>query len=50
MRKLIGNSDPNLAEIGSIRGDFSRDRGKNVIDSSLTKDEADRNIHIWFTE
>ncbi|HON21598.1 MAG TPA: nucleoside-diphosphate kinase [Candidatus Paceibacterota bacterium] len=58
IRKMVGNSVPALAEMGTIRGDFSVDssilanRGKraihNLIHASETPEEADHEIAFWF--
>ena len=58
IRKLIGSTLPNNAELGSIRGDFSLDsptvaniEGRslhNIIHASETVLEAQKEISIWF--
>jgi len=58
VRKLVGNSIPALAEMGTIRGDFSVDsaafankdkRGvHNLIHASETPDEAQHELEFWF--
>ena len=58
LRKLAGNSCPNLAEMGTIRGDYSVDspaaanRDKraihNILHASETPDEAKHEIDYWF--
>ncbi len=58
VRKMIGNSIPAMAEMGTIRGDFSVDssvlanRSKraihNLIHASETEIEADHEINFWF--
>lgn len=58
IRKLIGSTLPNNAELGSIRGDFSLDsptvaniEGRslhNIIHASETVEEAKKEIAIWF--
>ena len=59
VRKLCGNSLPNLAEMGTIRGDYSVDSaalanaGKravhNVIHASETPEEAAHELEYWFS-
>jgi nucleoside-diphosphate kinase len=59
VRKLTGNTLPVLAEMGTIRGDFSVDspiaanRGKrgvrNLIHASETPEEAKHEIEFWFS-
>ncbi len=58
VRKMVGNSIPAMAEMGTIRGDFSVDssvlanRSKraihNLIHASETETEADHEINFWF--
>lgn len=58
IRKQVGNTLPNLADLGTIRGDFSVDspasanRDKravyNVVHASETSDEARHEIKHWF--
>jgi nucleoside-diphosphate kinase len=59
VRKLTGNTLPVLAEMGTIRGDFSVDspiaanKGKrgvrNLIHASETPEEAKHEIEFWFS-
>lgn len=59
VRKLCGNTMPALAEMGTIRGDFSVDsaaaanRGKravhNIVHASETPEEAKHEIAFWFS-
>ena len=59
VRKLCGNTMPALAEMGTIRGDFSVDsaaaanRGKrpvhNILHASETPKEAKHELAFWFS-
>src|SRR3989344_6158506 len=59
MRKLVGNSIPALAEMGTIRGDFSVDSAAlanknqravhNLIHASETPQEATHELSYWFS-
>lgn len=59
MRKLCGNTIPALAEMGTIRGDFSVDspaianRAKravhNIVHASETDGEAKHELSFWFS-
>ncbi len=59
VRKLCGNTVPSIAELGSIRGDFSADSPTaanaskraiyNLIHASETPEEARHEIALWFT-
>jgi len=58
VRKMVGNSIPALAEMGTIRGDFSVDSAvlanrqkraiHNLIHASETEKEASHEIDFWF--
>jgi len=58
VRKIIGNTIPLFAELGTIRGDFSIDSPdlstkekralQNLVHASSTIEEAKREISIWF--
>jgi nucleoside-diphosphate kinase len=58
IRKLVGGTNPQDAEPGTIRGDFAIDSFKmadqsgrpiqNLIHASGAVDEADREIDLWF--
>lgn len=60
LRKMAGNTCPNLAEMGTIRGDYSVDspasanRDKraihNIIHCSETPEEAEKEINHWFSK
>lgn len=59
VRKIIGNTQPSLADMGTIRGDFSVDsaaaanRDKraiyNLVHASETPAEAEHEIKFWFS-
>lgn len=59
VRKLCGNTMPALAEMGTIRGDFSVDsaaaanRNKravhNIVHASETPEEAEHELKFWFS-
>jgi nucleoside-diphosphate kinase len=59
MRKLAGHTIPAMAEMGTIRGDFSVDspvlankekRGiKNIVHASENVEEAENEIKLWFS-
>lgn len=59
VRKLCGNTLPNLAELGSIRGDYSVDSAvlanaqkraiRNIIHASETPEEAKHELEYWFS-
>jgi nucleoside-diphosphate kinase len=59
VRKIVGNTVPIFAELGTIRGDFSIDSPdlstrerrvlQNLVHASETVEEAKREISLWFT-
>lgn len=59
VRKLVGHSIPALAEMGTIRGDFSVDSATlanrekraihNIVHASETFEEAEHEINFWFS-
>ncbi len=60
VRMMVGSTEPKSALPGTIRGDYSHisyaradATGKavaNIIHASATPEEAEREIHIWFSE
>jgi len=58
VRKIVGNTVPLFAELGTIRGDFSIDSPdlsikekralQNLVHASSTIEEAKREISLWF--
>ncbi|MEK9209463.1 MAG: nucleoside-diphosphate kinase, partial [Patescibacteria group bacterium] len=58
VRKIAGNSLPNLADMGTIRGDYSVDSPAlansdkravhNLIHASETQEEAENELKLWF--
>jgi nucleoside-diphosphate kinase len=49
-RKVIGATNPQEAEPGTIRGDFGIDIGRNVIHGSASPASAAREIEIHFKQ
>jgi nucleoside-diphosphate kinase len=60
VRKLCGNTYPDLADKGTIRGDLGTDtvekansEGRsiqNIVHASGSKEEAEKEINLWFKE
>lgn len=48
MRQLMGKTNPQNAEIGTIRGDFSQEMSYNTIHGSDCPESAAREIEIYF--
>lgn len=49
MRKFMGKTDPNEAEVGSIRGDFAQVMRYNTVHGSDSQESAEREINLYFT-
>lgn len=60
VRKLVGDTEPYEAEPGTIRGDFAHvsaehadqvDKAvKNIVHASGNKEEAEKEIKLWFSK
>jgi len=48
IRAMMGETDPQKAEMGTIRGDFGQNIGRNIIHGSDGKDTAKFEINLWF--
>jgi len=48
MRKMMGATNPLNAELGTIRGDYGIDMGRNIIHGSDSIESAKREIGIFF--
>jgi nucleoside-diphosphate kinase len=49
-RKIIGATNPLNAELGTIRGDFGVNIGRNLIHGSDAPETAQQEIALWFKE
>ncbi len=49
-RKIIGATNPLMAEPGTIRGDFGINIGRNLIHGSDAIETAQNEVSLWFTE
>ena len=50
IRKIVGATNPKEADLGTIRGDFAMDMGRNIIHASDSSDSAEREIALFFDE
>ena len=50
IRKVVGATNPKEADLGTIRGDFAIDMGRNIIHASDSPTSAEREIAIFFDE
>jgi len=48
-RRLVGATNPNDAEDGSLRGDYCIEVGRNIVHGSDGPDSAQDEISLWFT-
>ncbi|MDD3436495.1 MAG: nucleoside-diphosphate kinase [Candidatus Gastranaerophilales bacterium] len=49
VRKFMGKTNPDDAEVGSIRGDFAQVMRFNTVHGSDSKESAEREIGLYFT-
>jgi len=49
-RKIIGATNPQAADPGSIRGTYCIDIGRNIIHGSDTVENAQKELALWFPE
>ncbi|MEA4957842.1 Nucleoside diphosphate kinase [bioreactor metagenome] len=50
IRKIVGATNPKEADLGTIRGDFAMDMGRNIIHASDSPASAEREISLFFNE
>ncbi|KZX17152.1 nucleoside diphosphate kinase [Methanobrevibacter cuticularis] len=50
IRKIVGATNPKEADLGTIRGDFAMDMGRNVIHASDAPESAKREIALFFDD
>lgn len=48
VRKLVGKTQPEDAEPGTIRGDYCLGKGRNLVHASDSAESAIREIGLWF--
>ncbi len=48
-RAMIGATNPLTSAVGTIRGDFGIDIGRNIIHGSDGAESAEREIALWFS-
>merc|ERR1711962_1088455 len=47
-RDLVGTTDPSVSPIGTIRGDFCLQTGRNLVHGSDSVENAKKEIKLWF--
>ena len=50
VRKLVGKTQPEDAEAGTIRGDYCFGKGRNLVHASDCAVNAKREIQLWFAD
>lgn len=50
IRKMVGATNPQESDLGTIRGDYAIDTGRNIIHASDSVDSANREIALFFQE
>jgi nucleoside-diphosphate kinase len=48
VRRLLGETDPNKSPMGTLRGDFGLDLGRNIVHGSDSPESAEREINLFF--
>ena len=50
VRWMTGKTDPQKAEMGTIRGDYGQFIGRNIIHASDSLENAQKEIDLWFSQ
>lgn len=50
IRKMVGATNPKEADLGTIRGDYAMETGRNIIHASDSPASAEREIALFFDE
>jgi len=50
IRKMVGATNPQEADLGTIRGDFAIDTGRNIVHASDSPASAEREIALFFQD
>ncbi|MCD7781110.1 MAG: nucleoside-diphosphate kinase [Methanosphaera sp.] len=50
VRKMVGATNPKEADVGTIRGDYAIDTGRNIVHASDSEESAKREIGLFFDE
>ncbi len=50
IRKMVGATNPKEADLGTIRGDYALDTGRNIIHASDSSTSAKREIALFFND
>ena len=50
LRKMMGKTNPLEAEVGTVRGDYGIDIGRNIVHGSDGEESAKREISLFFSD
>ena len=50
IRKMVGATNPQEADLGTIRGDFAMETGRNIVHASDSPASAEREIALFFQD
>ncbi len=50
VRTIVGKTDPEEANPGTIRGDYGLDISRNIVHAADSKESAERELNIFFDE
>jgi nucleoside-diphosphate kinase len=50
IRGMTGKTDPQKAEMGTIRGDYGQFIGRNIVHGSDSLENAQKEIALWFSD
>lgn len=50
VRDMVGETDPNDASPGTIRGDYALNIGRNIVHAADSKESAERELNIFFKD
>lgn len=50
IRKMVGSTNPQESDIGTIRGDLALETGRNIIHASDSSESAEREISLFFQD
>ncbi|MDD3754175.1 MAG: nucleoside-diphosphate kinase [Methanobacterium sp.] len=50
IRKMVGATNPKEADVGTIRGDFAIQTGRNIVHASDSPESAEREIALFFQD
>ncbi|MDR3222657.1 MAG: nucleoside-diphosphate kinase [Methanobrevibacter sp.] len=50
IRKIVGATNPKEADLGTIRGAYAMDTGRNIIHASDSPKSAEREIDLFFNQ